>query len=226
MPVHEKVLPFLKLFECVEWKYDGLGGSVIKWTKGHGNTNDDPSVLVWILDASEKFVVAARAQDYSAPGPFAKWLEEKKVEHDRAVGRLPREMQVGWTPAAVEDGAVPAAKEAVEAGKPVWFYAGLPEDLKEAKEWKAARADCDRLERGALSDKPLAELAAKCLCLRLDLSQDAHREFAEKSLGLKKAPGLALLHPKKPDAKPATWTSATVKATDLVKALKDALGEK
>ena len=75
MLAQDQVQKELSAYVCVEWMYDGLGGSVISWTREHGNTNDDPSILSWILDpAGEE--VARPGSALSSPGGFSDWLRE------------------------------------------------------------------------------------------------------------------------------------------------------
>jgi len=208
----------LAAFECVEWQYDGIGGSVIKWTKQHGNTNDDPAHLLWVVDAKEEAIGAADGKAESASG-MVSWMKDMKLAHDRKIGRLPREMAVEWTDAKPgDDGALAALDEAKKDGKAVLVYLGVPESRKDEKDWTAARKECDKLERGALADKDFAKLTEKCVRVRLDLGDEKSREFAKKAWSLEKAPALVLIDPKKD--KPRTWTSAGVKAAELIGALK------
>lgn len=217
-----KVQEAVQVFERVEWKYDGIGGRVIQWTKQHGNANDDPSVLVWVLDAKESVIGAPSAGEYQAPGPFAKWLSEMKVEHDRKTARIPPEMAVQWeeSSATVMEGVT----SAIDQGKPVFVYVAIPQERQDEKEWKAARKECLKFEHGALADKGLAELAAKCYSVRLDFSDDAVKDLV-KAWGVKRAPALVLIDPKKKDAKPKIWTSSTVKADEIVRLMKPLLNQ-
>ena len=60
-------------FTPVMWKYDGLCGKVIQWTKAHGNSNDDPAHQVWILDADGRELARA-GREAETPSALTEWL--------------------------------------------------------------------------------------------------------------------------------------------------------
>ena len=74
---NREVQEALASFTCVEWLYDGLGGSVIEWTFEHGNTNEDPSVLCWILDPDGNELSSGQGR-VSSPQGLVDWLEENR----------------------------------------------------------------------------------------------------------------------------------------------------
>ena len=69
----DQVQAATKAFERVMWHYDGLNGSIIKWTLEHGNTNHDPSVCSWLLDPKGGELSRPEGALGSA-GSYAKWL--------------------------------------------------------------------------------------------------------------------------------------------------------
>ena len=84
MPTHEEVRRQLARFEPVHWLYDGLGGKVIRWTKEHGGTSEDPAAQAFVLTAQGK--VVARAENNAtlyAPKAFARWLKEQADRYER-----------------------------------------------------------------------------------------------------------------------------------------------
>ena len=77
MQPHEKVLAVLSRFEAVEWRYDGLKGKIISWTKERGNDHEDPSVLAFVVTPDERLFAKCPGQSaYNASG-FSKWLREQ-----------------------------------------------------------------------------------------------------------------------------------------------------
>ena len=67
----------LEPYTCVEWLYDGLGGSVIRWTHEHGSDHEDPGVLAWILDPDGNVIASGQEGGVlSGTSGLVKWLEE------------------------------------------------------------------------------------------------------------------------------------------------------
>ena len=182
-------------YEAVEWLYDGLGGKVIKWTHEQGSTNEDPSVLAWVLSADG--VVLAAGRQAHAPGPFAKWLREQADAYERShpATRVPfvRAQVVAEGDGDARVARAPELDEARAAGRPVLLYVGRTErpgdDKDAARDVKASR----KVERGALDSKSVAEAAEGVVLLRLDVGDADHARLA-RALGIEKVPAL-LLYP-------------------------------
>ena len=130
------------------WTYDGLGGKVIHWTKDHGNTNDDPSHLVWIVDADGNEISRAKGEAESS-GAMAKWLVEglKAFEKSRKRG-----VAHLFEPVAEGDDALAAPEKGAVV---VWYYASAAEGA--STERKAAAARTKALAEGALASKRLED---------------------------------------------------------------------
>lgn len=76
MPLDADVRRAASAYVSVLWHYDGLKGSVIRWTHEHGNKNEDPSVLAWILDPQGNEIANLSGQVYNASS-LASALEER-----------------------------------------------------------------------------------------------------------------------------------------------------
>ena len=222
----EKVQAALAPFECVEWQYDGLKGSVIEWTKKHGSTNDDPSVLVWVLDAQENVVGGASPEEYGGSGQFVDWLGKMKEEHGKKAGRAPAGGSVEWKVGTVKevDTGTGTILEGLDVAKqekrPALIYVFIPADKAEEKPWQAARKDCEKLEKGALADPELAKLAARCFTVKLVFTEVAVQKFVKKSADVTKAPAVYLIDWKKMGSKPQQWSNPKMRAVEIIRALK------
>lgn len=224
----EKLPAVLAQFECVEWQYDGLKGGVIAWTKEHGNTNDDPSVLVWVLDAKEKVIGAAGTGEYNSAGVFIDWLGKMKEEHGKSGGGGAAGGVI-WGEGVVKEGA--EGKEPILEGldlakkdkKPALVYVYVPEEKRGEKGWQAAGRDCERMEKGAFADPELAKQAARCFAVRLDFTDDLVHRFVTKSAAVSRAPAVFLIDWKKMGAKPQQWSNPKMKGIEVARILKQIL---
>jgi hypothetical protein len=192
---HEKVKRQLIRFETVEWRYDGLKGKIIPWTKEHGGTSDDPSVQAFVVARNGQVLSRCPGGSTYAGASFARWLNGQADDYDR---KFPR-TKVPFAVAEIfieegEPARCEAFAEAREGRKPVLLYIGRepqPEDDKKAKkEVKASR----KLEKGALGSKKAAEAAKGWVLLRLDLSRPDHLAFV-KEIGVAQAPALLMFPP-------------------------------
>jgi len=221
----------LRDFECTEWLYDGLKGQVIKWTKEHGNDNDDPAERVWVLDAAENVVGSPSSRELRSPEEFAAWLGQTKVEHDRRTGRIPPEMAVEWSDAIVRDpgeGEGPGlVLEGLAAAKqdamPLFGYVAIPASKQDDRKLKPLRKRCEKLEHGALADETLAKLAARCFSVRFDFTKPKVRQYLKETWKIKKAPLLFVIDWTRKTPKPRLWTHAALKPKEVVRALKKIL---
>lgn len=71
-----EVTAALANYECVRWIYDP---SVIRWTKAHGNTNDDPTILAYILDPKGEMLEKAEWNQLGSQYGLANWLNQWSV---------------------------------------------------------------------------------------------------------------------------------------------------
>lgn len=218
-------------YEPVEWPYDGLDGAVIKWTKEHGNDNDDPGPLAWVLDAEENVIGMSSVRDRRDAEGFLTWLEEMKTAHAKATGLVPPEMLVTWGVPIFRDpgkdeppGVVLEGLKAAQADNiPVFGFVAVSESVKDEKEYKSIYKSTVKFETGALADKELADLADRCLTIRFDFTDEKTRQYLAEHWDIKKAPVLFLLDWKK--EKPRVWTNAAMKAKEIVAILRKTLPE-
>lgn len=204
----------LRRFEAVEWRYDGAGGSVIKWTLANGGKSTDPSAQCFVVGTDGK--VRSRLEDEKAytPAAVASWL---RTEADRWEREHPR-TAIPFVPATVTvagEGTTRTAScaevdAAREAKRPALLYFGLDGEPAE-KPLRAEAAASRKMEKGLLDSKMAAEAAQGWTLLRFDLADDAHRAFAA-TLGVEHAP--ALLVWEASAEKPARLPAATM-APDL-----------
>jgi hypothetical protein len=179
----------------VEWRYDGLNGKIIPWTKKHGGTSDDPSVQAFVVARNGQVLSRCPGGSTYAGASFARWLSEQADDYERKFPRTRVPFAVAEV--FVEDGEearCEALAEARESKRPVLLYIGRepqPEDDRTAKKQvKASR----KLEKGALGSKKAAEAAKGWVLLRLDLSKRVHLAFA-KRIGVTEAPALLMFLP-------------------------------
>ncbi|MHC4339472.1 MAG: hypothetical protein ACYSX0_04555 [Planctomycetota bacterium] len=199
MRPHEKVKKQLFRFETVEWRYDGLNGKIIPWTKEHGGTSDDPSVQAFVVARNGQVLSRCPGGSTYAGSSFARWLDEQADDHDRKFPRTKVPFAVAEV--LVEEGEparCEAFAEAREGNRPILLYIGRepqPDDDKKARgQVKASR----KLEKGALGSKKAAKAAKGWVLLRLDLSKAEHLAFA-KRIGPVQAPALLLFLPGESD---------------------------
>jgi hypothetical protein len=200
----DEVVALLGRFEAVEWRYDGLGGKAIAWTKERGNTNDDPSVLAYVVGSDERLVAACPGNDaYSAPA-FATWLREQAGawEREHPPTRVPF---VRAEVARTEDGVrCPAFDEAKESGRKVMLFFGRerrPDDERDEK--KQVEATLAFVKKQLQSERA-AKRAEGWVLLRFDLANEDHAAFA-RALGVTEAPAMLMANP--PDEPPADLTA-------------------
>nr|MDJ0523398.1 hypothetical protein [Planctomycetota bacterium] len=187
-----------------EWCYDGLGGSIIKWTMDHGSKKadgkpqDHPSLLAIICGRDGNFFsLLSNGQQYQA-GSLMKWANEQLDAYEKQFPstRMP------FVPGKVEvDGEGTEAKAsspeidaARKAKKPLLIYFGRgyfdPKDKKAKKENKLAR----KFEKGTLNSKTAAKEVEGWVLLRFDLSNADHAKLATQ-LGVTAAPDLLMWLP-------------------------------
>lgn len=75
MPSDAKFQQAVAGFIPVRAYYDGLKGTIIKWSEEHGNDNHDPSVLAWIIDPTGEVIAMAPKGTVYQAATFAKWIE-------------------------------------------------------------------------------------------------------------------------------------------------------
>lgn len=185
--------------EPVEWCYDGLGGSIIKWTmdngskKADGKPQDHPSLLALLVGVDgEVESLLSNNQQYNVGG-LTKWLDTTVRAYEKAHPRtrLPfvlADVQLrGRGPEAVAT--CRDAESAHEAGQPVLIFVGRErfgeKDKAAKKEYKKARS----FQKKVLDAKSVEKQKAGWAFLRLDLSDESHAALAS-SWGISAAPGL------------------------------------
>ncbi len=183
--------------EPVEWCYDGLGGSIIKWTmEVGGSPKDHPSILAFLVHRDGTSYSRLDDNSQYQAGSFKKWLEGtlKTYEKDHPSTRMPfitADVRVGGTDRSATCNAL---EEALEAKKPALLYFGREtfEDKDKAgkKENKAAR----KFEKTTPNSKTAAKLVDGWVLLRVDMADEDHAALAEK-YGVKAAPTLLMFLP-------------------------------
>jgi len=201
----EKLAKVLTRYEPVEQHYDGLKGKIIKWTLENGNTNHDPSILVFVVGADGKvFSSLMNGQQYQAAA-LSKWALEQANAYEKAHPslRLPFvRAKVALRGEGTDAKAVCSAlDEAREAKKPVLLYFGRSpvggSDTPTVRGWKAAKKEAKRsrkFEKGTLNSKVAAKEATGWILLRFDLADTAAARLA-KTWDVKAAPALVLFEP-------------------------------
>ena len=182
----------------MEWCYDGLGGSIIKWTMENGSPKDHPSLLAFVVGRDGKVVsLLDNGQQYQA-GSLAKWATGQVNAYEKAhpSTRLP------FVRASVDvlgegtdlEATCKELAEAQEAGQPILLYFGRahfePKDKKAKKERKLSKS----LEKGTLNSKTAAKQAEGWALLRFDLADEEHAAFAG-TLGVTAAPAILMWLP-------------------------------
>jgi len=138
-------------FETVEWLYDGLNGKIIPWTREHGGTSDDPSVLVFLVGPDGKVVEKAPDREADQAKAFAKWLESRADEWERSHPRT--KVPFVWTAVTASgsgaDRRVACAEldQAHAKGDPVAVYVGLEKREGDDATGKTEAAAASTLER-------------------------------------------------------------------------------
>ena len=180
----------------VMWPYDGLGGKVIGWTKQHGNTNDDPSHLIWVVDADEKEIAHAAGGDAESSSSMQKWLVENAKAYEKAKKRGVAHL--------FEDAA--SSEEATAAGEGVvvvWFYASAPESA--SAEVKAAAARSKALADGVLASKKLEDACRPLVLRKFDVAKSGDGA-APPATALAEVPYLRVIAPTPKDGSAAATT--------------------
>jgi hypothetical protein len=190
----------LARFEQVEWLYDGPGGKVIRWTKEHGGTSEDPAVQAFVVAADAPQVAVARAplERVYAPAEFAKWLKEQAEAYEKA--HPATKLRFAGAELVVEiEGTTtrrscPAVDAARDASRPVLLYVFRGDRDGADKAAKAESAQCRRLEKAAFDSDAVLKATDGWVLVKLDLADADHAAYA-KSLGVERAPALLALLP-------------------------------
>lgn len=223
MPADETVKEALARYECVEWLYDGADGPVLKWTKAHGNTNDDPAYLAWVLSAKEE-VVAEPGAAAHGPEAFASWLASTADEFEKSGGGKIRESKIEFAEAAYQDeggaSVLMGLKAAKDGGMPALLYFYIPKDYEKDKKLGADAKRCRKMEGGAMGDEKVGEASSNFLCVKLDMTTDKAKKIAAE-YKVKEAPALVILDWK--SKSPKTITNAATTPKELLDALKKVL---
>lgn len=185
--------------EPVEWCYDGLGGSIIKWTMDNGSTKadgkpqDHPSLLALLVGVDgEVESLLSNNQQYNVGG-LTKWLDGQLKAYEKAHPRtrLPfvlADVQLRGTGPEAK-ASCSDAERAHDAGQPVLIFVGRErfgeKDKAAKKEYKKARS----FQKKVLDAKSVEKQKAGWTFLRLDLADDGHKTLAA-SWGITAAPGL------------------------------------
>jgi hypothetical protein len=201
----DKLDKLLQRVEPVEWCYDGLGGSIIKWTMDHGSKKadgktpqDHPSLLAIICGRDGKFFSLLSDNRQYQAGSLVKWADEQLDEYEKQFPstRMP------FVPGKVSvDGDGTDAKatcaaidEARTAKKPLLLYFGRghfdAKDKQAKKENKLAR----KFEKGTLNSKTAAKETQGWVLLRFDLANEEDAKLATQ-MGVKAAPDLLMWLP-------------------------------
>ena len=198
VPKDAEVAKQVPRFEQVEWRYDGLNGKVIPWTRQHGGTSDDPAVQAFVVTPDSGDVARAPRETVYAPSQFAKWLKEQADAFEKShpatkVPFVPAEVsETGegeakkWTCAAVD--------EARAAKRPVLLYVSRADRADGDKPAKVQATASRKVEKAALESAEVAKALEGWTLLRLDVADPAHAAYA-KSLGADKAPALLAIVP-------------------------------
>lgn len=204
MQATDKLDKLLKRVEPVEWCYDGLGGSIIKWTMDHGSKKrdgkpqDHPSLLAIICGRDGKFFSLLSDNRQYQAGSLVKWAEEQLDEYEKQFPStrmpfLPGKVAVDGE--GTDAKAICAAiDEAREAKQPMLLYFGRgsfdAKDKKAKKQNKLAR----KFEKGTLNSKTAAKETDGWVLLRFDLANEEHAQLATQ-LGVEAAPDLLMWLP-------------------------------
>lgn len=200
-------------FTPVMWKYDGIGGKVIQWTKAHGNTSDDPAHRIWILDAEGREVSRAVGEAEN-PSSMIDWLAKGVEAWKKA--KTPGIAHLFAAPPEGGDPAVPGAKARV-----VWYAATDAEGA--LPESRAAALRTKTLAEKVLASKKLESLTKDAELWRVEAAttSDGQPVAAEEA---EKLPRLVVMGPAQPEAK-ALIRIELVGPTLTLDALVSALGK-
>lgn len=219
----EAVKEPLAKYEWVEWEYDGVDGAVIKWTKAHGNTNDEPSYLVWVLNVKEEVFAEPGATARSVES-FSSWLTTTAEDFVATGGGKLKTMKVEFAEATYQEegGAtvLMGLKAAKEGGMPALLYFYIPASFDKDKKLGDDAKRCRKLEGGAMGDEKVGETASNFLCVKIDLTTDKGKKVAG-DYKVKEGPTLVILDWKAKT--PKTITNAATGAKELLEALKKVL---
>lgn len=205
-----RVQEALKTFVCVEWRYDGKGGKVTRWTREHGDPDPaEPCILGWILDKDEKELAGPGDGFFRDPAGLAARLIE--------AARAWEGPGIPFALLEVEDGTAPALEEARAGGEPALLYFREEDGPDEKARARQAKA-CQPIEK-ALASKKVERLARRFRCIKADLSDPEVLAFA-KAMGIS-SPGILLLPPG--DGKPRPCEPSAEKLAAGMEAVLDAL---
>jgi hypothetical protein len=177
-------------FTPVMWKYDGIGGKVIQWTKAHGNTSDDPAHRIWILDAEGREISRA-AGEAESPSSILDWLANGVEAWKKA--KTPGIAHLFGAPPEGGDPAVAGPKSRV-----VWYAAGEVEGA--SVELRAAADRTKTLAEKVLATKKLESLTKDAELWRIDVAAagDGSPLSADEAA---KLPRLVVLGPAQPEGR-------------------------
>ncbi|MGE3853585.1 MAG: hypothetical protein AB7K09_17775 [Planctomycetota bacterium] len=235
----DSVKAALGRFETVEWRYDGLRGSVIKWTKDHGNTNDDPSDLLWVLDAAGNVIGSATPADRQSPAAFTAWLDRMYDEFTKNGGRPAAGAGAAagaTTSVDFADGTLTTADGATKpvlqdlataksAGKLLFVYVYVPADQKSDFRFASAVQKGEKLESGILADPELAAvLKASCQCIKLNGADEKVMALVAEQFKVSRPPALLLINPGSDKPKVEVFARSTTRVADIRKAIEKMTG--
>lgn len=191
----EKLAKMLPRFEPVEQTYDGLGGSIIKWTMEQGSKSDHPSILAFVVGTDGKATALLDDGSQYQAASFVKWAERELEAYEKLhpSTRLPF-VRAKVTVSGEGDDATAtcaALDEARDAGGPVAVYFGRGSHDEDDKAAKKEVKDARKFETKVLDSKSAEKQADGWTFLRLDLADPDHARLA-KELGVTSAPTLLL----------------------------------
>ncbi len=198
MQASEDLVKRLPRVEPVEWLYDGIGGKIIAWTKQQGNTNDDPSVLIYLVASDGTVAAVCPPEKIHAPKALAEWLDEQVAAYETARPRLKvpfvRTQVIAKGDGDARDVTCPAFDEAVADRRLVAVYVSREERPGDDRKTVLNCAVCRRFEKETLGAEAAGKAAKGWVLLRLDLAEPDHALFAQ-SLGVEEAPTIVLVVP-------------------------------
>lgn len=168
----------------VMWKYDGLGGKAIAWTKQHGNTNDDPSHLIWLLDEDGAEIARAGGEGETSAS-LVEWLASSIATWEKR--RAPGIARRFEAPADGVDVGVAGAR-----ARMIWYAATDAEGA--APERRSAAERTASLALKVLSSKKLEGLTENVDLVRVDGSVAADGTAADAAT-LARLPRIVILGP-------------------------------
>ena len=168
----------------VMWKYDGLGGKVIQWTKQHGNTNDDPAHKIWLVDAAGVEIARADREGETASS-LVEWLTKAIETWKKA--KTPGIAHLFSAPADGVDATAAGVRPRV-----IWYAATDAKDA--APELKGAATRTKDLAEKVLSSKKLESLTTGVDLVRVETAVGADGSPADAAT-LATVPRIVLLGP-------------------------------